>query len=73
MVERNPSPLHLLINISGLSSVVTVRRQCGEREENVRIFLVQEQLDKILGFILYGKAVYQDTNPLGQAALTPVL
>ena len=40
-----------------------------------RIFVVQERLNPIgyLGFVLYGKAVYEDTKPSVQAASTPVL
>ena len=36
----------------------------------VRIFVVQERLHRILGFVLYDMAVYLDMKPSAQAAST---
>ena len=38
--------------------------------ETIRIFVVHDRLNRILGFVLYGMAVYLDMKPSVQAAST---
>ena len=38
--------------------------------DRVRIFVVQERLDRILGFVLHGMAVYLDMKPSVETAST---